>query len=39
MTDVEDTEKKTVGAGKTHETGAFLIIHIHTGVFWLEVAL
>jgi hypothetical protein len=36
---MEDTETKTVGAGKMQETGAFMTIQIHTGVFWLEVAL
>jgi hypothetical protein len=31
---MEDPETKTVGAGKTHETGAFLTIQVNTGVFW-----
>jgi hypothetical protein len=39
MADMEDTETKKVEAGRTQETGVFLTIQIHTGVFWLEVAL
>jgi hypothetical protein len=35
MVDMEDTETKTVGAGNTHEIGAFLTIQINTGFFWL----
>jgi hypothetical protein len=36
---MEDPKTKTVGAFKTHETGAFLTIKVNTGVFWYEVAL
>jgi hypothetical protein len=37
IADMADNETKTVGAGKTHETGAFLTIQVNTGVFWYEV--
>jgi hypothetical protein len=38
MADMEETDTKKVGAGKTQETVAFPTIHINTGVFWLEAA-
>jgi hypothetical protein len=34
IADMKYTETKTVGAGKTQETGAFLTIQVNTVVFW-----